>query len=108
SYLPSPLHDNYLIQEELALLLEEQSLPPSVPDLVLDEWVEGNHKFDPYAEEVEAYESGLGTYYILKEDVIIPCNFKKDKVQLSLWKLYFDGSKSKKGMRADVVLISPK
>ncbi|KAH9289278.1 hypothetical protein KI387_033395, partial [Taxus chinensis] len=52
SYVPSPLQANYLIKEQ-ASVPEEQSLPPSVPDLVLDEWAERHHKFDPYVEELE-------------------------------------------------------
>ncbi|KAH9315515.1 hypothetical protein KI387_024142, partial [Taxus chinensis] len=108
SYVPSPLQANCLIQEEQVSVPEEQSLPPSVPDLVLDEWVERHHKFDPYAEELEAYETGLGTYYILEEDATLPHALMGDKVQTGLWKLYFDGSRSRNGMGAGVVLISPK
>ncbi|KAH9289399.1 hypothetical protein KI387_033516, partial [Taxus chinensis] len=58
-YVPSPLQANYLIQEEQVLVPEKPSLPPSVPYLVLDEWVKTHQKIDPYAEELEAYEIGL-------------------------------------------------
>ncbi|KAH9315108.1 hypothetical protein KI387_023735, partial [Taxus chinensis] len=107
-YVPSPLQANCLIQEEQVLVLEEQSLPPSVPDLVLDEWVERHQKFDPYAKEMEAYEIGLGTYCILEEDTMLPCVLMKEKVQTGLWKFYFDGSKIRNGAGVGVVLISPK
>ncbi|KAH9301157.1 hypothetical protein KI387_012740, partial [Taxus chinensis] len=74
----------------------------------LDEWAERHHKFDPYVVEVETYETEFGTYYILEEEVMLSHALKKDQVELGLWKLYFDGSKTKNNADLGVVLISPK
>ncbi|KAH9296736.1 hypothetical protein KI387_044764, partial [Taxus chinensis] len=71
-----------------------QHVPPPLPDLVLDEWVERHQKFDPYAKEIEAFKIGLGTYCILEEEVVLPPRLKKNKENSGLWKLYFDGSRS--------------
>ncbi|KAH9311942.1 hypothetical protein KI387_026977, partial [Taxus chinensis] len=107
-YVPSPLQANYLIQEEKVSVPEEKYLPPSVPYLVLDEWVERHHKFYPYAEEMKAYETGIGTYCILEEDTTLPRMLMGDKIQTGLWKLYFDGSRSRNGVGVGVFLISSK
>ncbi|KAH9326236.1 hypothetical protein KI387_006414, partial [Taxus chinensis] len=108
SYVPSPLQANYLIQEEHILVFEEKCLLPPILNPVLDEWVERHKKIDPHAEELEAYENGLGTYYIFEEEVVLPHMLKKSEENPSLWKLYFDGSRSRNGVGRGVLLISHK
>lgn len=56
---------------------------------------------------MEAYETGLGTYCIL-EEVVLPRTLKQSEENLGLWKLYFDGSRSRNDARAGAILISLK
>ncbi|KAH9287908.1 hypothetical protein KI387_032025, partial [Taxus chinensis] len=70
--------------------------------------VSRDHQYDPYAdvlaeEEVGFLvleETGLGTYCIHEEDTIIPQLVKTPSDSKELWKLFFDGSRSKNGSGA--------
>ncbi|KAH9295246.1 hypothetical protein KI387_038834, partial [Taxus chinensis] len=115
-YTASPINGNYTIHdpEEEVVDHKPTTLVEEVPDTMLDE-VSVDHQYDPYAEALAEEEvglllleeMGLGTYCIHEEGAIIPQLVKTQNNSEGLWKLFFDGSRSKNGAGVGVMLISP-
>lgn len=106
-YTLSPIstNQNCIIygQEEDSVGLDRTTCIKGTPDVCLDEWV--NHfQFDT-CDLVE--EIGLGTYCIHEENSFIPNFMKPQEDSEGNWQMYFDGSKSRNGIGARVMLISP-
>lgn len=106
SYTPSPMNMNYNSQDETEEIdsPEHTTTLANVPDYLLNEWA----TVDQFRPMPEPRETGLGTYCVLEENDPIPNLVKQEEGTNGLWSLFFDGSRTKIGSGAGVVLISPK
>jgi hypothetical protein len=55
----------------------------------------------------ETLETGLSTYCIVEKDALVPNLVGTNEDMDGIWSMYFDGSRSKNGSGAGVMLISP-
>ncbi|KAH9332191.1 hypothetical protein KI387_044335, partial [Taxus chinensis] len=92
-------------QEDLLNTCEVDTKVGCIPDLTLDEWVVKRHAFDPYK---EMEESELGVYYLYEENHPLPSIIKLEhKDDNEVWKLFFDGLRSRKGAKGGAMIVSP-
>lgn len=97
---------NYTTQDESEELdnPKHTTTLANVPNNLLDEWATVDQSRLMHGPR----ETGLGTYYVLEENAPIPNIVKKEEGTEGLWSLFFDGSRTKIGSGAGVVLISLK
>ncbi|KAH9317716.1 hypothetical protein KI387_019485, partial [Taxus chinensis] len=92
-------------QEDYPSTDEANTKVGSIPDLTLDEWASKVHAFDPY-QEIEEFE--LRVYCLHEENQPLPSITNPDhKDKNEVWKLFFDGSRSRQGAGGGAILISP-
>ncbi|KAH9295073.1 hypothetical protein KI387_038661, partial [Taxus chinensis] len=78
---------------------DDQVIPLSMPDLLLDEWAERDHKFDPYDEELKTFETRSGNLLHSPGGICDTHDIQTRKGNVSgLWRMFFDGSRSRNGV----------
>ena len=90
------MNENDIVSESNTSLAE-------INDFFLDEWASA-YQFEPMSETLEI---GLSTYCIIEKDAQVPNLVKTNDDMSDIWSMYFDGSRSKNGLGAGVMLISP-
>jgi hypothetical protein len=88
-------NENDIVNEPSTSLAE-------IPDFFLDEWASA-YQFEPM---LETLETGLSTYCIIEKGALVPNLVGANDDMSGIWSMYFDGSRSKNGSGAVVMLIS--
>jgi hypothetical protein len=104
TYTPNSINLNCPILEmnEDDIAHEPSTSLAEILDFFLDEWA-GAYQFEPIS---ETRETGLSTYCILEKDAQVPSLVGTNEDTNGIWSIYFDGSRSKNGSEAGVMLIS--
>ncbi len=108
-YIPNMINANCVAfdQNENSVVSEASTQVENIPDILLDEWATKNALGN---QRNTILEVGLGNYIFQEVGSVIPNLFKISNEfngeQEKVWKLYFDGSRSKNGSGGGAMLVS--